>query len=154
MNFTFDFLSVSVSRVGFASRPSNFLQYAYTLRNFYKIMYHHIVRNQIDYIIISQTFHHQSFRNAWYPYGIRIMDKKKGSSRLCTISNVVKPVERAFTESISDSPIGIRINGIAINNIIQADDTVILADNANDLLTLLDQVNETTANNIERNNNW
>ena len=51
-------------------------------------------------------------------------------------------MERAFTESISNSPIGIKVNGIPINNIRYADDTAILADNANDLQTLLDQVNE------------
>jgi len=51
-------------------------------------------------------------------------------------------VERAFTESISESPMGIKVNGIPINNIRYADDTVIIADSAPDLPTLLDKVNE------------
>jgi len=36
----------------------------------------------------------------------------------------------------------IKVNGIPINNIRYADDTVILADSANDLQTLLDRINE------------
>jgi len=47
-------------------------------------------------------------------------------------------VERAFSEAISENTIGIKVNGIPINNIRYADDTVILAENANDLQALLE----------------
>lgn len=69
---------------------------------------------------------------------------KKGVRQGCILSPMLFNlyVERAFTESLLDSPIGIKINGIPINNIRYADDTVILADNANDLQILLNQVTE------------
>lgn len=69
---------------------------------------------------------------------------KKGVRQGCILSPMLFNlyVEKAFSESISDSPFGIRINGIPINNIRYADDTVILADSAQDLQSLLNQVNE------------
>ena len=51
-------------------------------------------------------------------------------------------VERAFAEAVSESPMGIKVNGIPINNIRYADDTAIIADNANDMQTLINAVNE------------
>lgn len=51
-------------------------------------------------------------------------------------------VERAFNESIY-SPIGIKVNGNRTNIIRYVDEFVILADNPNDLQTLLDEINET-----------
>lgn len=51
-------------------------------------------------------------------------------------------VEREFTESISDSPIEIDVSGILINNNRYVNYTMILADDANDLQALLDQVHE------------
>nr|CAH7716432.1 unnamed protein product [Callosobruchus chinensis]CAH7751816.1 unnamed protein product [Callosobruchus chinensis] len=50
--------------------------------------------------------------------------------------------ERVFAEIVSERPMGIIVNGIPINNIRYADDTAIIADNANDLQTLLNSVNE------------
>nr|CAH7735352.1 unnamed protein product [Callosobruchus chinensis] len=51
-------------------------------------------------------------------------------------------VERVFAEIVSERLMGIIDNGIPINNIRYADDTAIIADNANDLQTLLNSVNE------------
>lgn len=69
---------------------------------------------------------------------------KKGVRQGCILSPMLFNLysERAFMEAVLDSPIGIKINGIPVNNIRYADDTAVLADNANDLQTLLNQVNE------------
>lgn len=69
---------------------------------------------------------------------------KKGVRQGCILSPMLFNlyVERAFAEVMSMCTIGIRVNGIPINNIRYADDTVILADNADDLQALLHMVQE------------
>lgn len=48
--------------------------------------------------------------------------------------------ENIFQEALEGQEIGIKVNGIRINNIRYADDTVLIADNMNDLQTLLDMI--------------
>ena len=48
--------------------------------------------------------------------------------------------ERIFQEALEGQQLGIKVNGTWINNIRYADDTVLVADNINDLQCLLDKV--------------
>lgn len=58
---------------------------------------------------------------------------RKDVRQRCILSLMLSNLymKRAFIESISDSPIGLKMNGIAIKNIGYANDTVILEDSAN-----------------------
>lgn len=69
---------------------------------------------------------------------------KKGVRQGCILSPMLFNlyVERAFQEALATSTLGIKVNGIPINNIRYADDTVILADTADDLQSLLNAVND------------
>lgn len=97
-----------------------------------------------DIRLISNLYWNQKAEIRIHSVGVtEDFEIKKGVRQGCILSPMLFNlyVERAFTESISDSPIGLKINGIPINNIRYADDTVILADNANDLQILLNKVN-------------
>nr|CAH7733485.1 unnamed protein product [Callosobruchus chinensis] len=69
---------------------------------------------------------------------------RKGVRQGCILSPMLFNlyVEGVSAEIVSERPMGITANGIPINNIRYADDTAIIAENANDLQTLLNSVNE------------
>lgn len=51
-------------------------------------------------------------------------------------------VERAFGEVVSNSTLGVKVNGVPINNIRYVVDTAILADDADDFQSLLNIIND------------
>ena len=50
--------------------------------------------------------------------------------------------EAIFQEALEDVEMGVKVNGVWINNIRYADDTVLIADNIHDLQQLVNKVGE------------
>lgn len=70
------------------------------------------------------------------------IDIKRGVRQGCVLSPMLFNVysEQIFKRALQDRTQGIKVNGVVINNIRYADDTIILANNAQDLQILLDCV--------------
>lgn len=67
----------------------------------------------------------------------------KGVRQGCVLSPLLFNIytEKIFQLALEDNPMGIKINGIPINNLRYADDTAILADNIEDLQAIINAIN-------------